>query len=251
VSSLEEITADPMFFARVNGVAQRIDAAATEADTIDLLREGLDAIGAESGVFSSFIRDDCSHESYRFLMACDPVWCQEYRRRSWFANDPALLYASGRPEPCRLSELVLTSTGQRALMADAAQHGFASGCVFPAPAAGGVSRLSVLVAGSQRPGFYEGSGFAAVRLAGRTLAMELHDWWVRRVRAELVEEARLTSEDLELLRLERLGMGSKEIAQALGMTPTSVDSRFQRLIARLGAPSRRAAARAASDYGII
>jgi DNA-binding CsgD family transcriptional regulator len=251
VTSLDDIVASPAFFADVNGVAHKISGAANEAETIELLREGLATIGAGAGVFASFIDDDYSHESYRFLIACDPVWCLTYRRRSWFANDPALLYAGSASEPCRLSELRLSSAGQRALMADAALHGFASGCVFPAPAAGGSSRLGVLVAGSAQPGFYERPGFAAIRLAGRTLAMELHEWWVRRVRVELIEDARLSPEDLELLRLESLGMGSKEIAQLLGMTPAGVDGRFRRLISRIGAPNRKAAVRVAMDYGII
>lgn len=249
--NLESIVAAPSFFNDVNEVAQAIHDAEDEPRAIQLLKKGLDAIGADAGIFASFVRDDCSHESYRFFVACDPEWCLKYRRQTWFANDPALIYAAGASEPCRVSELKISSAGQRALMADAARHGFVSGCVFPAPSAGGNSRRGVLVAGSSQPGFYECYGFAKVRLAGRTLALELHEWWRRLLRRELLEEAQLTHEDLELLRLHQLGMGSKEIAALLRTTPASVDSRFQRLIARLGTPTRKAAARVAADLGII
>lgn len=76
-------------------------------------------------------------------------------------------------------------------------------------------------------------------------------WWVRRLRVDIIRHHRLTADELALLQFERAGLGTKEIARQLGTTCGSVDSRFQRLIKKLGLPSRKAAARLASEYDLI
>ena len=54
-----------------------------------------------------------------------------------------------------------------------------------------------------------------------------------------------------MLAQERLGRGTKAICSALQMSPTAVNSRFQRLNAKLGVPNRKAAAQLAAEYGLI
>ena len=81
--------------------------------------------------------------------------------------------------------------------------------------------------------------------------MELHGWWMRSLRRELAERVRITDAELELLRFEDSGRGSKAIAAALGTEAKTIDCRFQRIIAKLGAPSRRAAVRIAKLYGLL
>ena len=81
--------------------------------------------------------------------------------------------------------------------------------------------------------------------------MEVHEWWVRVIRAELISDTDLTNEDLELLQLERQGQGTKDIARTLSASTRAVDSRFYRINAKLGTPSRKAAARIAAEYGLI
>ena len=92
----------------------------------------------------------------------------------------------------------------------------------------------------------------AVRsLSKRALAMELHDWWIGYIGKELALNARLSADDLALLRLHRQGQCTKLIADALGTSPHAVNSRFQRLTEKLGVPNRRVAANMAAEYGLI
>ena len=73
--------------------------------------------------------------------------------------------------------------------------------------------------------------------------------WV--LRDELVRSTRITREEVALLQHEALGHGSKVIAAELHTEATTIDCRFQRLNAKLGAPNRRAALRIARLYGLL
>ena len=64
-------------------------------------------------------------------------------------------------------------------------------------------------------------------------------------------QARLSDEDLALLVHERMGHSTAFIANALDMSPSAVNSRFQRMNARLGVPNRKAAAQLAAEYGLL
>ena len=133
----------------------------------------------------------------------------------------------------------------------AVQNGFASAVLVPAHSGAGHSRISLLCLGSSRPGYFEGEGFGRFKLGARTLASEFHDWWLARTRRDLVVKARITRDDLELLRHQRQGHGSKRIAAELHVSKSSINSRFQRMISKLGVPNRKAAARLASECGLI
>lgn len=60
---------------RIASIAEQSD----EGQVLLILGEAIRAMRGESGVFCSFVREDESAESYRFLVACDPVWCSEYQ----------------------------------------------------------------------------------------------------------------------------------------------------------------------------
>ena len=81
--------------------------------------------------------------------------------------------------------------------------------------------------------------------------MELHEWWIGRIRDELIATASITDDDLLLLAHERLGHSTKTITRTLNWSTSSVDSRFHRMNGRLGVASRKAAARLAAEYGLI
>lgn len=249
--SLAELTANPDYFRRVSELVQRLPKAANEADALALLKDCADCMGADSAAFGSFIQDDPSHDSYRFLLACDPVWCLEYGRLASYTHDPWLNYALRHSEPVRASEIPVETDEGRAIIKLAEQFGVRSAVIVPAPASGGVTRIGVLCLGSSREDFFDGDGFLALKVAARSLAMELNEWWIDRIKQELRARARITAEDLTLLRHERLGHGTKTIAAELGTTTSSVDSRFQRLNAKLGVANRKAAASLAAEYGLI
>jgi DNA-binding CsgD family transcriptional regulator len=250
-ASLLDITAAPGFTLEAARVVEQVAQVAQEEDACSLLREASAVFGADAAAFASFIRDDDSFESYRFLLACDPRWCDEYLEEAWFAADPWLKHAMEHGTPARASEIATETCAQRSVVALAQRYGFRSAAVIPAPSAGSMSRLGVLCLGSERSGFFEGEGFAKLRIVARSLAMELHEWWVERIQQQLIDDNDLTTDDLRLLRYEWQGLRTKEIARLLQATPQSVNSRFQRLLAKMGVQSRRAAARRAAEYGVI
>jgi hypothetical protein len=64
-----------------------------------LLQEGIDALGAESAVFISFVRAPPDVSSCRFMLACEPDWCQRYLDAGFIAQDPWIAYAAHHSEP--------------------------------------------------------------------------------------------------------------------------------------------------------
>lgn len=250
-ATLLALTSQADYASRVSQIVQQVPAAADEAQALGLLAEAAHHLGADVAAFVSFIRDDGSHESYRFLLACDPVWCYEYEKRSWYASDPWLTYALTHTEPVRSTQIAITSKQQRAVLDLATEFGFRSAVIVPAPSSGGLTRVGVLCLGSRTPDFFEDQGFVALKVSARGLAMELHEWWIGQIKRELITEAHISEDDLVLLRHERQGHSTKAIAAQLATTACSIDSRFQRLNQKLGAPNRKAAAIIAAEYGLI
>lgn len=250
-TALAQVVAEADYTERIAGVAERIAEARDQATVHALLTEGVHALGAEHAVFVSFIRDNADLSACRFMLVCEPGWCQRYLEAGCFAHDPWLAYAAHHSEPIPASSLsVLDAEGQR-VIALAMENGFASAALVPAHSGAGHSRISLLCLGSTQPGFFEGEGFGRFRLGARLIAAELHDWWLGRIRRELIVKARITQADLELLRHEHQGHSSKRIAAELNVSKSSINSRFQRMNTKLGVPNRRLAARLAVECGLL
>lgn len=249
--TLEQITSAPNYFGQVSSVVEKLQTAPSKAVALELLFEATRKMGVDASVFASFIRDDDTHESYRFMLACDPTWCLEYEKQSHIADDPWLIYACNHSEPIKGRDVPTYSRKQKETLTLSESYGFRSSVVIPSPSSGGTSRLGVLCLGSHDPDFFDGHGFMSLKLIARSLAMELHEWWVRVVKTELMVDAALTTEDLQLLKLERSGLSTKDIARDLAISLRAVDSRFYRVNAKLGTPSRKASARIAAEYGLI
>jgi hypothetical protein len=236
---------------QVSAIVGTIAAAANEGVVIEAMNRAAELIGGRNSVFVSFIADDVSHESYRFLIGCDPTFCSLYRRLNWFTSDPAVLYAASNSEPILGGELAARRHLEQDLLDVAKEQGFASVIVIPTPSPAGVSRIGVWTVGSPIEGTFEGS-FAQVRIAARVIAMEIHEWWLRRVKHELIQECELSPEDMQLLGYEKRGLKSKEIAKLLGnTTPAAIDKRFHRISSRMGVPTRKEAAKQAAECGLI
>lgn len=249
--TLLELTRSADFAARICDVVASVSTAADEAEAVALLKQAVECFGADAAVFVSFIRDDATLASYRYLLACDPLWGVEYARRGWCSDDPWLRHALATSEPIRASELPLGTERQQEFINTVATLGFASTVIAPAPSAAGQSRVGVLYLGASTAGYFEDAGYAAARVLARTLAMELHEWWHQRIRHELLSRIRITDDELILLRHEEAGHSSKVIAAALHTEAKTIDCRFQRLSAKLGAANRRIAVRLAKLYGLI
>lgn len=249
--SLAEFAREPAYSDNVLATIRLLAHAGDEAQAVGVLAAARKQMGADAAAFVSFVRDDPSHESFRFLLACDPVWCLEYERRAWYIDDPWLQYSLNHTEPARGEDIQPATAQQRDVVDLAAQFGFRSALIVPAPSSGALTRIGVLCLGSSTPAFFNDDGYLALKVLARSLAMELHEWWIGRIKNELIENARLTDEDLLLLMHERLGHTTKFIAAKLDMSPNSINSRFQRMNARLGVPNRKSAAQLAAEYGVI
>lgn len=249
--SLAELAREPAYSDNVLTTIRLLAHAADEAQAVGVLAAACKQMGANAAAFVSFVRDDPSHESFRFLLACDPVWCLEYERHAWYIDDPWLQYSLRHTEPARGEDIQPATAQQRDVVELAAQFGFRSALIVPAPSSGALTRIGVLCLGSSGSAFFNDDGYVALKVLARSLAMELHEWWIGRIKNELLENARLTDEDLLLLMHERLGHTTKFIAAKLDMSPNAINSRFQRMNARLGVPNRKSAAQLAAEYGVI
>lgn len=231
----------------VGGIADSEDPASAQVRLV----ECVDVLGAESAFFANVVRDGPRISACRFMLACDPGWFRHRLDRDDLAKDPWLAYAAHHSEPVLASDIRLDEPESPALREPAALGGFASAYLVPTHSGLGNSRTSLLVLGSTQTGYFEREGLGRLRLGARALAAELHDWWLARRRRELLAKTRITPEELELLRLERQGHCSKHIAKTIDSTASAVNSRFQRLNVKMGAPNRRAAARLAVDSGLL
>ena len=249
--SLHEHTRAPDYVSRVSDVVRTMQIVQDQSQAVEILQEAATRMGAEVAIFASFIVDDRSYRSYRLLLACNPEWFIEYERQGRYDDDPWLAYAQKHSEPIRTADIPIVNESQRSAVELAARFGFRSAVLVPAPSPEGLSRTGVLCLGSSTPGYFDDEGYVALKVVARGVAMELHEWWIARLRADLIASSRITDEDLALLAHERQGRSSKAIAKAMDTTIASVNNRFQRLNIKLGVPNRNAAARLAAEYGLI
>ena len=247
---LRDLIASPDYFARVSEVTLKLDSARNVADVADRLKEAVALLGADVGVFVSYFVGH-REQSYRFFLACDPRWYVEYEQSAWYADDPWLEYASRHALPILSRDIPIENAAKETIVQIAGRYGFSSAIIVPAPAGRDLTRLGMLCLGSSDPACFEGDAFRPVTVAARPLAMGLLDWSTREARQALLRSTRLSPEDLHLLELVWRGLSTKEIAKALDTTPTSLNSRFQRLIAKFGARSKEEAAQLAVEYGLI
>jgi hypothetical protein len=150
--------------ARVLQILPLITDARSAGEVISLFREAVVGLGADAGVFLSCLRDDATRTSFRSLWACDPSWAADYAYHRRYEHDPWLRYASCDAEPTRSNHLVCSSTEEIAFIRAAAEHGFASALIAPAPSSVGLSRVGVLCLGSADPERFEGEKYPQVRV---------------------------------------------------------------------------------------
>lgn len=249
--TLAEHVGDNQYSMRVSDVVEQIAAAPDPASVHHLLRRGVAALGAERAAFVTFVGGGSELSSCRFMLDCEPEWCRRYLDGGCLVHDPWLAYAAKESEPVVASALNIVDPAQRSVVALAVEAGFASAVLVPAHTGAGHGRVSLLCLGHQEPGYFEAGGLARLRVSARSLALELHDWWLACIRQELLLRLRITQRDLALLEHLCMGHSSKRIADELKVSCGSVNSRYQRLIAKLGVANRRMAAQLAVECGLM
>jgi DNA-binding NarL/FixJ family response regulator len=250
-TTLADLVSDEGYTSRVSRIVERIPSAADQAELHRLLRAGVAALGAERAAFVSFEKERSELSSCRFMLDCEPHWCQRYLQQGGPRIDAWIRYAARASEPVVASALNIVDPAQQAVAALAVEAGFVSALLVPAHSGENNPRVSLLCLGHATSGYFEAEGLARVRVNARALALEIHDWWLARIREQTLERSRITAEELDLLERFWLGQTSKRIGADLHLSPAAVNSRFQRLRAKLGVSSRKSAARRAADCGLI
>ena len=248
---LAELVINRDYDARVNHVAERIGRAASQVEVLTLFRLAVKELGVDCAMFANFVRDASDVSSCRFMLACEPRWCQHYIDAEYLKCDPWLEYAADHSEPIVASRLPVIDPAQQQVVEWAHECGFASTALVPVHSGVTHPRASLLCLGVSAPGFFEDDAFGRFRLGARLVAAELHDWWRSCIRREAILKARLTPTELSLLRHEHQGHSSKQIAAELKVSKSSINSRFQRMNTKLGVPNRRMAARLAVECGLL
>lgn len=215
------------------------------------LARAVHAMGADVALFISFIREDATRQSYRYVVACDPAWATRYARCCFDNEDPCVRYALYNTEMVLADQLPLLNDRERAMIASARDVGFVSALVVPAPTAAAQSRVGVLCIGSRQPGYFDDPGNTPLRHLARSLAMQLSDQVQRLLRDQLASRLRLTPMEIQLLRYEQLGYSSKEMSKLLDMPARTIDVQFSRLHHKIGVANRRDAVRFAELYNLI
>lgn len=215
------------------------------------MRAGVAALGAERAAFVSFEKDKSELSSCRFMLDCAPHWCRRYLERGGLRTDAWVRYAARESEPVVASSLNIIDPAQQAVAELAVETGFVSALLVPAHSGENHARVSLLCLGHSTKGYFEADGLPRLRVSARSLALELHDWWLARHRRETLALSRFTDDELLLLERYWLGHTSKRIGVELNLSKTAIDSRFQRLLVKLGVGSRKSAAKLAIDCGLI
>ena len=182
------------------------------------------------------------------LLACDPDAAWAYRPAGTWLEHPWLRHARDHTEAVGASMLDAPSLAgtDRSPPPDLSPI-----LIVPTHSGGGTGRFSALILNMTCLPGVAPLAPEVCRLLAHSLGSELHEWWLRRTRAELQHRARLRSDDLRMLNFERQGLGTKQIARLLGLSSTAVDSRFQRINAKLDVSSRRNAALRAAIHGLL
>jgi DNA-binding CsgD family transcriptional regulator len=232
-------------------LADDIRAQKSTAEVLALLWELNDVIGADGCVFASFSRDDDTMESYKYLVACPAAWCHEYNENHWFAIDPCFVYGASNTEPTLIQDLPLRSKGQQKMIAAAANAGFRSGVVVPVHSAKGRSRMGLLYVGSGDAGRFNKNSLGELRLAFRVLGAELLDWFINKVKADLLSQVNLKDDEKQILNLVHRGLRSREIGLLCGFTKDAVDQKLSRLATRFNTSGKQQTATLAFENGLL
>lgn len=245
---LPDVAIDPSNRDRLAQIVESVSQASDRGDIQALLHRATVALGAERSFFASI---NGAGASYAFVLDCDSAWWHRYRAVCSLERNPWIVYASRHSTPVRATQLDSFLGEEQRALSIALQTGFASTVLIPAPSGRADERVGLLCLGHSAAGCFEDAKFAKLQFFAKSLAMELLEWWTVYERRQLAQGTRLSDADIRLLARHCVGLSSKQIANEMHVSCESINSRFQRIIARLGVRNRRAAARVAIECGLI
>lgn len=220
---------------------------ADEASAIAVLELASKVGGADAALFVWVAPGQNEQLWFRSLVALDHRWGATVLRRLHEGPCNWLAHAAHSSEPLLVHEP--TDTHASGTPATVGTSDIRAAWLVPAPSPQSSDALGLLILASIDETRLDVT--RAVLPVYRALALALSEWFQRRGREELVQSAHLTARDLELLRHEQVGHGSKRIAMALQVEAKTIDCRFHRLNVRLGVANRRDAVRLCQRYGLL
>lgn len=248
---LLRLTSSPEYLFHVSQLLLDLRATRDRLRAVELLREATLRMGAEVSTLVTITGGATQGVCHRFLLACDPMWAIEYEQLDWYGNDPWLAYALRHTEPIRGEDIETSTDAQRAIVNLARRFGFASSMIVPIRSEFGPSTHGVLYLGSSGENYFTGGGYLALKLVARSVGAELHDWWLARLKDQLVSDYHISERDLQLLSFEARGMSTKEMARMTGSSFVAINSQFQRINVKLGVRTRRAAVNVVGAVGLL
>ncbi|MEO6279855.1 LuxR C-terminal-related transcriptional regulator [Roseateles sp.] len=249
--SIRDRATQPNYAEQALEAIVEIARAADPPAVLDRLMTATAAMGATASIYTAEIPEDCDEPSTFSLYACHPALAQEHDRSGHLLRHPWLRFARTHTSPGTDQQIPASQPSDEEAIDLARRYGFRSSLVVPTLAGPDIGRVEMLCLGSRWADDFEGAEARVVRTLARSLAAELHDWLTRHLRERLQKTARLQKMDVDLLAMELQGLGTKEICMRTGMSSASVNSRFQRISARMQCTSRRAAAKRAAAYGVL
>jgi len=246
-----DVGQDALYPARALSLILQLQGAEGPPQLLDTLVSATEAIGAAASLYSVAIPDTEGKPFSFSLFACDPAFAHRQQQRGALPDHPWFRFARTHSSPGTDRTVQVEGPADQEALALAQQYGFTSCLIVPTAAGPDLHRVEMLCLGSRRHAAFEGEDARIVRALARSLAAELHDWVTRHLSASLQEAAQLQQIDITLLHLEWQGLGTKAISARTGLSPSAVDTRFQRLNYRLECPNRKASARRAAEHGLL
>lgn len=229
----------------ISGIAR----CAGEAEALDLTQMIVQSFAMQ--VFALVVMVQAGErEHYRYLVGCDLKLCYRYLLQKWHAIDPFISYARQNTSPILTSDVPHDSEGQQRMKAAAEESGFRGGIAIPAHSSSS-ALLAVLYLGTDEGPERARQSLTLHRGLMRALALELLEWWSRRLRDMQLAELDLDDFDIELLCKARDRATTQESARELGLTVACVKTRYEKLIRKLESPCKRSAVEKAVALGLI
>lgn len=224
-----------------------------ETSMIQLLRRLVTPLGASSFIFATIMRNECMEirETHRFLLGCIPELCQTYNGRKWYLNDPCLLYARRNIQVIPICEVPITTNEQRRLIHETVPfRGFRSGIIVPVHS-GTSERIAVLYLGSDADPVLGNPAFMKNKALFKSIAMELLEWWIIRIRHDAINKFQFDDVDLNILRFKRMGFSAASTSKEIGLSAKTIYGRLTRIKEILEVENIGNAIAIAQSYGLI
>lgn len=231
---------------------QALHDASDPCDLLVALCQATRAFGVRASACVHVVPDPEHAPAVMLLLACSAEQAWRFRHAGAWLDHPWLRHARDHAEAVSASmlEAPVPDAGVDDI-GPATASDIDAILVVPTHSGGGTGRYGALIIDTTPLPGSPPIATETMRLLAHGLASELHEWWLRRTRADLMSSARLRSDDLRLLGFERQGLGTKQIGRLLGMSIEAVDSRFKRINAKLGVTNRRNAVLRAAINGLL